>query len=85
MSKEKPEVGDIFYDGCHRIRIDDEVYDRLNCFYCYILIGGEDEEETYIENEILSLDILQNKCTYLGKSKVSIKELFDVKEEENGI
>ena len=78
MSKEKPEVGDVFEDRYgKKIRIDDQTYDRKDCFFVYILVFDIGSGEEYIENDIVSLDILKN-CTYLGKSKASIKELFDV-------
>lgn len=80
MSKDKPEQNDIFTDGTHRIRVDDEVYDQSDRFYCYIFYGAGDKEEQYAENEILSLEKLQ-KYEYLGKAKHDIEDLFKTENE----
>ena len=75
MSKEKPEVGDVFIDI------------RYPSFRMYVL-GKSGTPNTY---EVLGTDgvhvgnyidcsFVGDNYTYLGKSKVSIKELFDVKD-----
>lgn len=81
MSKEKPETDDIFEDRYgKKIRIDDRTHDIEDCFFVYILVFDIGSGKEYIENDIVSLDVLKN-CTYLGKSKANVGELFDVKGE----
>lgn len=70
MSKDKPEVGDVWYILGSRV---------------YITYINNDFVETikqlhydcYRDREYIISHFLQ-KAKYLGKSKVSIKELFDV-------
>lgn len=72
MSKEKPEVGDVWkYSSCCLMY----VYEVLdNDFYNVLFFQ---DGEYWTTDEYLP-DF--NNYTYLGKSKVSIKELFDVAE-----
>lgn len=75
MSKEKPEVGDVFYNEyfqnkfiiTHKTKLKDDsiVFIVFNGIRCWT------EFETWITVDY----------KYLGKSKVSIKELFDVAED----
>ena len=73
MSKEKPEVGDVWLSFLTR--------------YCIV---GEHREYAYcVVDEIESIGLrnvpysyLTENCKYLGKSKISIKELFDVESAE---
>lgn len=68
MSKEKPEVGDVWEvdDGCllHITKVKDDM--------CEAVVTDE--------KEVWTIDSwwFDETSTYLGKSKVSIKELFDV-------
>lgn len=75
MSKEKPEVGDVFYNEhfqnkfiiTHKYKMKDNSVACIlfNGIRCWV------EFETWINADY----------KYLGKSKVSVKELFDVEEE----
>lgn len=73
MSKEKPEVGDVweYMDGTNVLVVN--VYNKkIDCLYT-------------LEDKLMYLDSFNKKdfvrlVKYLGKSKVSIEELFDVKD-----
>lgn len=74
MSKEKPEVGDVWKhneDGfVFRITyIENELYKWAEVVW----------ENGHI-SKIYYGGLFTNRYTYLGKSKASIKELFDVKD-----
>ena len=68
MSKEKPEVGDVW-------AVD---------FAKYIVLCTKDNTAQCLVSDFrlaeFNIEFLQRFCIYLGKSKVSIKELFDVEE-----
>lgn len=84
MSKEKPEVGDVWVttDEDEKVRV---MYTFVaeEVLYVAVLIAQLtlDGEWVYF-SEVLREPTFED-CTYLGKSKVSIEELFDVGEEEN--
>lgn len=68
MSKEKPEVGDVFYDETNQSAL-------MITFEKYGLIWGfYDTGQSF---SCWKYDYVKY-MHYLGKSKVSIKELFDV-------
>jgi hypothetical protein len=71
MSKEKPEVGDVFESPFVRymVLMSTEVY-----AHCLVDDNG-------LEIRNIPTFYLKEKCKYLGKSKVSIEELFDVAED----
>lgn len=71
MSKEKPEVGDV-YECETGVLL--RIMDTTDWGFTYALLAGEHFNITTYYNP---WRYLENK-TYLGKSKVSIKELFDV-------
>ena len=69
VSKEKPEVGDVWLSFLAR----------------YLIVGGYNEYAYCIVDEAEKINVrtvpssyFVKNCTYLGKSKVNIKELFDV-------
>lgn len=74
MSKEKPEVGDVFYvkpyPNMRRIIVDIIEYKNQLGYSVF------DGTRTYE----YSTTRIKKELKYLGKSKVSIKELFDVKD-----
>ena len=72
MSKEKPEAGDIFENKDKtRVRIVfvDKYEVRFYCAWGNYLSKESDGVSSFLEN-----------YKYLGKSKVNIEELFDVKD-----
>ena len=77
MSKEKPEVGDVWKnneDGfifCITY-IENELYKRAHTVW-----------QDGSMHRIYYGGFFTNRYTYLGKSKVKLEELFDVKKEEN--
>lgn len=73
MSKEKPEVGDVWEDKTKRIVI----VAIQGCFYDFLFIDFFDKK---LRISTVYTDDLNQCFNYLGKSKVSIKELFDVKD-----
>lgn len=70
MSKEKPEIGDIWEN---KTKTKKYYVVSLGNNYVYCLVKGAGISTKYY-------DLFRN-YTYLGKSKVSIKELFDVAED----
>ena len=72
MSKDKPEVGDVWIDletdRIHHITLvgDDKIWFAMSYEYSGIQVFWE------------KLDMFCQDCKYLGKSKASMKELFDV-------
>ena len=73
MSKEKPEVGDVW----------ENLQEKK--FYIYNnyenrLVRGFSTQSGIMESFCLLIDDFFDLYTYLGKSKVNIKELFDVKD-----
>lgn len=67
-----PEVGDVFESPFAKyfVVITNEVYSQ-----CVV------EEQGFIGIRDIITHYLPEKCKYLGKSRVSIKELFDVAED----
>jgi hypothetical protein len=70
MSKEKPEVGDAWQNKTGRLRVYITKVDVWG-------IIGISSSGAVVSKNMYHLE----KYTYLGKSKVSIKELFDVRGE----
>lgn len=70
MSKEKPEVGDVWVSPFTKYRVIAFVGQSVDCLV--------DEEQ--IRHSYLPISYLTDHCKYLGKSKVKIEELFDVKD-----
>lgn len=70
MSKEKPEVGDVWRSiGCKKHIL----FVSENAVRCLIIGGIGCHTKILVQ----SIDVFMRISTYLGKSKVSIKELFD--------
>lgn len=72
MSKEKPEVGDV-WENKYKTRVRVIYVDKYSVDY-HLLWGSFLEKESDVYSYFLE------NYTYLGKSKVNIKELFDVKD-----
>ena len=77
MSKYKPEVGDVWKDN--------KTKKTIYVFGIYKTSWGEYvcwcsywEKELELVNENVGKKLFLQNYTYLGKSKVNIKELFDV-------
>ena len=76
MSKEKPEVGDVWlFDNVKWHIIEHREY-------CTSVYGITDIENGLSKIEVISKNLLMENGKYLGKSKVSIKELFEVESEK---
>lgn len=81
MSKEKPEVGDVW------VTTDEDVKVRVmytfiheDLLYVAVLIAQLTLDGKWVYfSEVLSEPTFGD-CTYLGKSKVNVEELFDVKD-----
>lgn len=73
MSKEKPEVGDVWFINWSRCYI---IQTNLIADKIRVLI--KNDKDSYIVRDYLPSAV--QSAFYLGKSKVSIKELFDVKD-----
>ena len=71
MSKEKPEVGDVW-------KTDSDVYHIFGICgsYCFCIIQNKRRESISLDWLKLSSDM-----KYLGKSKANVEELFDVAED----
>lgn len=71
MSKENPEVGDLFFR-----EYDKQLYSvtktEYNNAYCLVIRGG------YLQNAIIRFERLKKDYKYLGKGKANINELFEV-------
>ena len=80
MTKENPEKNDIFTDGTHKIRVDEESGDQAIRFYFYELYNEGEENREYVEVEIISLEDLM-KYEYLGKAKERVSNLFKTENE----
>ena len=81
MSKEKPEVGDVWEttDEDVKVRV---MYTFIHeeVLYVAVLIAQLTLDGKWVYfSEVFSEPNFED-CTYLGKSKVSIKELFDVRD-----
>ena len=71
MSKDKPEVGDVW-------AVD---------FAKYIVLHTKDNTVQCLVSDFrmaeFSISFLQQFCVYLGKSRINIDELFEVKEKHD--
>lgn len=72
MSKEKPEVGDVWVNKDVNIKIFIVGIDKYNSGIECLLY---DMDNNFFYTKVF---YFLTNCQYLGKSKVSIKELFDV-------
>ena len=72
MSKEKPEIGDV-WESEYKTRVRIIFVDKYEVRF-YYLWGN------YLSKESDCISSFLENHTYLGKSKVNIKELFDVLE-----
>lgn len=73
MSAEKPEVGDVWENDGLILHIDKFSEDRYGkIIYCYDM-----DKKGYVAGCWYYLDIFLNNAKYLGKSKASIKDLFE--------
>ena len=74
MSKEKPEVGDVW-----------KLKTKIKVYKILILNEYEDSYDVLVteQNRIWKTELItiDSNFTYLGKSKVNIKELFEVEKE----
>ncbi|MBQ7284670.1 MAG: hypothetical protein IJW72_00240 [Alphaproteobacteria bacterium] len=77
MSKEKPEVGDVWEINGRKIRLE-QVGEKYNKEYVYHISETSEGLKGY---SIYTVSFIEADGKYLGKSKVSIKELFDVAED----
>lgn len=74
MSKEKPEVGDVWlFDNVKWNIIEQREY-------CTSVYGITDIKNEPSKIVVISKNLLIEHGTYLGKSKLNLKELFDVAE-----
>lgn len=75
MSKDKPEVGDVFYikHYPHLKRIITHTIEYKNII-TYVIFDGRITYDT-------SLSRIKKELTYLGKSKAKIEDLFEVQDE----
>jgi hypothetical protein len=72
MSKEKPEVGDVFENGFYRAVV-------LQIYYKLVHYMTKDSRCKFRQYKKRSpKDFLSIYKTYLGKSKANVEELFDV-------
>ena len=81
MSAEKPEAGDVWEnDGLilHIDKFSEDKYGKI--IYCYDM-----DKKGYVAGCWYYLDIFLNNAKYLGKSKASIKDLFEVESNEEYI
>ena len=69
MSKEKPEVGDVWEFSSLDVKFLVYVIYTKDCVHAHYVT--DEGEIVFFRKDIYD-------CKYLGKSKVSIKELFDV-------
>ena len=76
MSKDKPEVGDVFYDKKYQVKL--------------YVVGKSFTPETYdaLETDGINVDKViccvfdEEQYTYLGKSKANINDLFEVQDDK---
>lgn len=77
MSKDKPEVGDVFcekhYPHLKRIMVHKIEYKNA---ITYVIFNGRQTYET-------SLSKIKKELTYLGKSKAKIGDLFEVQDDRD--
>ena len=75
MSKEKPEVGDVFENGFYRAVVLQIYYKRVH----YMVKDSRCKFRQYKKRS--PKDFLSVYKIYLGKSKANVEELFDVAED----
>ena len=79
MSKEKPEVGDVWYDKMSNQKI---VFIMVSDYYCEYIEHYEKLTESF---EIYTFTTGTNEwkkgMKYLGKSKANINDLFEVQDD----
>lgn len=75
MSKEKPEVGDVWVNAENKAKFVILAYNPI----CRDFIGFN--QQTKNIRLFDALDDIPRQFKYLGKSKVNLKELFDVRED----
>lgn len=80
MSKDKPEVGDVWIDGCNRKILVADVYDLINNGYAECIAIDVFRPEI-LKHFLIPFDEFQF-LNYLGKSKVKIEDLFKTDEKE---
>ena len=82
MSKDKPEIGDIWiYDEDNKKYLIVEQDRKEDVFFGWVdgILGlSEDFKKTWFKK-----DRFPQVATYLGKSKANINELFEVKDEKD--
>lgn len=76
MSKEKPEVGDVWDINGHKIRLE-QVGEKYNKEYVYHISETSNGLKGY---SVYNVSFIKATGKYLGKSKANIKELFNVKD-----
>lgn len=76
MSKEKPEVGDVWIINGHKIRLE-QVGEKYNKEYVYHISETSNGLKGY---SVYTVSFIKTVGKYLGKSKVNLEELFDVKD-----
>jgi hypothetical protein len=78
MSKEKPEVGDVWnYEGVKRLIIEEGV--KTCDFFGVVdavLVFGDDYKSHWYNSALFA-----KQAEYLGKSKVNVEDLFNVAED----
>lgn len=75
MNKEKPEVGDVFLDERYNVKL--YVLGKSGTPNTYDALGTDGKDISHFICCTFEADYYK----YLGKSKASIKELFDVAED----
>lgn len=73
MSKDKPEVGDVWGINNSTVKLYTEIVEED------IIIALQTDDTFHILNEIMvDKEVLNKHCQYLGKSKANIEQLFEV-------
>ena len=80
MSKDKPEVGDVWIDECNRKILVADVYDLINNGYAECIAIDVFHPEI-LKHFLIPFDEFQF-LNYLGKSKANIDDLFKTENEE---
>ena len=76
MSKDKPEVGDVWGVNGSTIKFHIETVEED------IVMALQADDTFHILNEIMvDKEVLNKHCQYLGKSKANINDLFEVRDE----
>jgi hypothetical protein len=80
MSKDTPEVGDVWVDGYNRKILITDVYDLINNGYAECITTDIWRPEI-LKSRLIPFEEFQF-LTYLGKSKANINDLFKTENEE---